>query len=163
LSFLGAAHTAEIPFVFANLDFDYTGEGVNYTCKSTDAERALSEEMISLWTAMAETGNPSTEAIAWPEFSITASGANTPGIVFGNESAAGMIDFSVCKLWAQVSAMLDGVGNSTAPSPSGSSIVAPSATASPTSAVPFDGGAVSASARGSIVVSLFAVVAAIFA
>ncbi|KAL3491517.1 Carboxylesterase [Aspergillus germanicus] len=169
LSFLGAAHTAEIPFVFANLDFDYRGGGINYTCKSTGAERALGEEMISLWTAMAETGNPSTEAIAWPEFSITASGANTPGMVFGNKSTSGTIDFSVCKLWAQVSTMLDGSGDSTAagvlPSPSGSSsvLVSPSNTASPTSAVPFEGGAASALVRDSIVLGVFVIVAAILA
>ncbi|KAL3454323.1 Carboxylesterase [Aspergillus insuetus] len=166
LSFLGAAHTAEIPLVFGNMDFDYTGEGVNYTCRSTDAERALSEEMISLWTAMAETGNPSAEAIQWPEFSITSSGANTLGMVFGNESTAGTIDFSVCKLWAQVSAMLDGDANSTATpgsSPSGSSSLLPSATASPTSTVPFDGGAAVAPVGGSIVIAVFMMLAAVLA
>ncbi|KAL3455012.1 Carboxylesterase [Aspergillus heterothallicus] len=133
LTFLGAAHTAEIPFVFANLDFDYTSEGLNYTCQSTDAERDLSDEMISLWTAMAETGSPATAEIQWPEFSITSSGANTPGMVFGNSSTPGQIDFSICKLWAQVSAMLEGSGNSTGtavPSSSGSAV--PSASASPT-------------------------------
>ncbi|KAJ0418497.1 Carboxylesterase [Aspergillus carlsbadensis] len=165
LSFLGAAHTAEIPFVLGNLDFDYTGEGVNYTCRSSDDERALSREMISLWTAMAEGGDPSTDAIQWPGFSIASSSGNAPGMVFGNESTPGTIDFSVCKLWAQVFAVLDADQNSTATgvsSPSGS-VLLPSATASPTSSVPFEGGAVSASVGGSIAVSAFLMVVAALA
>jgi hypothetical protein len=124
LAFLGAAHTAELPFVFSNLDFSYPTE--NYTCNSSQSERKLSDEMISLWNAMAENGKPSTDAIQWPEFNITSTGSNTPGMIFGNSSTSGEIDFSICKLlWAQVSAELDGT-NSTAtstssPSSSGSS------------------------------------------
>ncbi|CEN60539.1 hypothetical protein ASPCAL02975 [Aspergillus calidoustus] len=161
LSFLGAAHTAEIPFVLGNLDFDYRGEGLNYTCSSSAVERALGTEMISLWTAMAEDGDPSTEAIQWPGFEITSSGANTPGMIFANSSTSGTIDYSVCKLWAQVSAMLGGNTTTAVPSPSNS--VLPSSTVSPTSTVPFDGGAVSASVGGSILVSAFVMVAAALA
>lgn len=91
------------------MDFSYPKE--NYTCSASQAERELSKEMISLWTAMTENGKPSTEAIQWPRFKTTSS-ANTPGMVFGNSSASGNIDFSICKLWAKVGEMLDG-GNIT--------------------------------------------------
>lgn len=154
LSFIGAAHTAEIPFVLGNLDFSYPEES-KYTCNSSQRERDLSDQMIRLWTAMAEDANPSATKAAttsqWPEFKITSTGANTPGMVFGNSSMPGQIDFSVCKLWAQVSAMLDG-GNSTTTTPtptpsSSSSSVRP--TASGTSAVPTNRGvAVSPSIGG---------------
>lgn len=143
LSFLGAAHTSEIPFVFSNLDFSYPEE--NYTCSSSQEERKLSDEMISLWTAMAENGTPSTEAIPWRQFKITSTGSNTPGMIFGNSSAMGEIDFSICNsLWAKVSAMLDG-GNITAtstslPSSSGKPTSSLTTTASPTSSLSFSGG-----------------------
>ncbi|KAJ5776293.1 uncharacterized protein N7511_001304 [Penicillium nucicola] len=144
LSFLGAAHTAEIPFVFSNLDFSYP-EG-NYTCSSSQAERKLSNEMISLWTAMAKNGKPSTQAIEWPQFRITSTGSNTPGMIFGNSSSPGEIDFSICKLWAQVSAMLDG-GNTTTtatafPSGSGKPTASSTTMASPTSSLSFGGGVI---------------------
>lgn len=150
LSFLGAAHTAEIPFVFSNLDFNYAAE--NYTCSSSVAERKLSNEMISLWTAMAENGKPSTKDIQWPRFKITSTGAKTPGMVFGNSSTPGQIDFSACKLWSQVSALLDS-GNATATAGSSSrSSVTP--TTSPTTSFAASGGVtVSPSIEGSILLS----------
>ncbi|CAG7930658.1 unnamed protein product [Penicillium olsonii] len=130
VSFIGAAHTAELPFVFGNMNFTYPSK--NYTCNSSQAEQSMSKEMISLWTAMAEEGKPSTDAIQWPEFKITTSGANTPGMIFGNSSTAGPIDFSVCKLWAQITAKLDGSNTTVAAlSPSSSSS---KHAASPTSA-----------------------------
>ncbi|KAJ5332648.1 hypothetical protein MYU51_018821 [Penicillium brevicompactum] len=147
LPFLGAAHTAEIPYVFSNLDFSYPAE--NYTCSSSQAERKLSNEMISLWTAMAENAKPSTEAIQWPDFKITSTGSKTPGMVFGNSSTPGEIDYSMCKLWAQISAKLD-KGNTTA-GPSASSTTA----ASPTSSSAFSGGVtVSPSLKYSLLLSV---------
>lgn len=158
LSFIGAAHTAEIPFVFANLNFSYPAE--NYTCSGSTVEWDLSNEMTSLWTAMAENGKPSTKAIQWPKFKITSTGSKTPGMVFGNSSTPGQIDFSVCKLWAQVSALLDG-GNATATAKSSSSSsVTP--TASPTSSFAVsDGVTVSPSIGGSILLSVVLMGAAI--
>ncbi|CAG8083849.1 unnamed protein product [Penicillium salamii] len=152
LEFLGAAHTAEIPYVFSNLDFSYPK--ANYTCSGTQDERKLSDEMISLWTAMTENGKPSTDAIEWPEFKITSTGAKTPGMIFGNSSKGGEIDFSICQLWAKVGAMLD-AGNITAAATSSSSSrgkpTGSSATASPTSSVSFNGGVnISPSLGGSI-------------
>lgn len=153
LSFLGAAHTAELPFVFSNLDFNYTAE--NYTCSSSQAERKLSNEMISLWTAMAENGKPSTEAIQWPQFKITSTGSKTPGMVFGNSSTPGEIDFSVCKLWAQISAVLDGT-NTTAtgtsfPSSGGKPTASLATTASPTSSLSFSGGVTISPSLGGLI------------
>ncbi|KAJ5390512.1 uncharacterized protein N7496_001580 [Penicillium cataractarum] len=158
LSFLGAAHTAEIPFVFSNLDFSYSED--NYTCSSSTAERELSNEMISLWTAMAENGKPSTKAIQWPEFKITSTGSKTPGMVFGNSSTPGQIDYSICKLWAQVSALLDGRNSTATAKSSSSSSVTP--TASPTSSFAVSGGVtVSPSTGGSILLSAVLMGAAI--
>ncbi|CAG8416679.1 unnamed protein product [Penicillium salamii] len=152
LSFLGAAHTAEIPYVLSNLDFNYPE--ANYTCSGTQDERKLSDEMISLWTAMTENGKPSTDDIEWPEFKITSTGSNTPGMIFGNSSKGGEIDFSICQLWAKVGAMLD-AGNVTAAATSSSSSsgkpTGSLAMASPTSSVSFNGGAtISPSLGGSI-------------
>lgn len=158
LSVMGAAHTAEIPFVFGNLNFSYPNE--HYTCSGSQAEWDLSKEMISLWTAMAEDGNPSTEAIQWPTFQITSTGSNTPGMIFGNSSTPGQIDFSVCKLWAQVSAMLDGRNTTaTAQTPSSSSA---KPTASPTSSFSTSDGVTSSpSIGGSIFLSTVLMGAAI--
>lgn len=150
LSFIGAAHTAEIPFVFGNLNFSYPEE--NYTCSGSKAEWDLSNDMIGLWTAMAENGKPSTKAIQWPQFNITSTGSNTPGMVFGNSSTPGNIDFSVCKLWAQVSALLDGRNATATAKSTSSSSVTP--TASPTSFFAVSGGVtVSPSIGGSIFLS----------
>ncbi|KAL4893722.1 Carboxylesterase [Aspergillus ambiguus] len=102
----GAAHTAEIPYIFGNLHFDFPGK--NSTCTGTPAEWYLSKQMRSLWTAMAENANPSTENVHWPHFQITPKGVGTPAIVFGNSSVPGTIDFSVCRLWDRVNAMLAG-------------------------------------------------------
>ncbi|OOQ86520.1 putative carboxylesterase [Penicillium brasilianum] len=150
LSFIGAAHTAEIPFVFGNLNFSYPEE--NYTCSGSKAEWDLSNDMIGLWTAMAENGKPSTKAIQWPQFNITSTGSNTPGMVFGNSSTPGNIDFSVCKLWAQVSALLDGRNATATAKSSSTSSVTP--TASPTSSFAVSGGVtVAPSIGGSIFLS----------
>lgn len=158
LAFIGAAHTAELPYVFNNLDFDYPK--YNYTCSGTKAERKLSNEMISLWTAMAENGDPSTKALDWPDFKVTSSGKDTPGMVFGNSSIPGGIDFSACKLWAEISAVLD-KSNSTASasstpssSGSGSSSGSSTGTTSPTSSAAFNAGVtMSPSLGGSIFLS----------
>ncbi len=114
-SYFGAAHTAEIPYVFGNLHFDFQ----NTTCIGTDAEHGLSKQMMSLWTAMAEQGSPSTQQVHWPPFQITTQDSGTPALIFGNSSVPGTIDFSACGLWAQVDAMLTAT-NSNATESSGS-------------------------------------------
>ncbi|MDE0692534.1 MAG: carboxylesterase family protein [Gammaproteobacteria bacterium] len=57
----GAFHAAEIGYVFGNLElFDAT---------PTDADRALSERMATIWTEFARTGNPNGEGLPeWPAY-----------------------------------------------------------------------------------------------
>ncbi|KAI9928485.1 hypothetical protein ASPWEDRAFT_170522 [Aspergillus wentii DTO 134E9] len=131
ISVYGAAHTAELPYVFGNLHFDFANS--NTTCTDTPAEMKLSKQMMSLWTAMAENGNPSTDAIHWPQVEV-AKNLTTPGLVFANSTAPGSIDYSACALWNKVDALLsnktvvDAWERSTA---SASASATPSATPSP--------------------------------
>lgn len=89
LTVFGAAHTAEIPYVFGNLNFDFPTQ--NTTCTGSTLDWNLSKQMITLWTAMAETAKPTTEDIFWPQFKITPKGLMTPGMIFGNSSTPGSI------------------------------------------------------------------------
>ena len=91
----GAAHTAEIPFVFANVDGNPPPNG---TCNFTSAEKSLSREFVSFWTSMAANGEPGSE---WPAFSTNAS----LGLNVENGSSAvthGVVDYSVCSFWSTV-------------------------------------------------------------
>ncbi|KAJ3496183.1 hypothetical protein NLG97_g2846 [Lecanicillium saksenae] len=112
----GAAHTAELPYIFGNLHFDFANK--NTTCTGTSEEWGLSEEMMGLWTMMAEKGSPSTKGNRWPQFRASANGSDVQGMIFGNSSEAGGIDFSACQLWAKLDEML-GNTNVTAPTHSG--------------------------------------------
>lgn len=119
ISVFGAAHTAEIPYVFGNLNFNFPTQNTN--CTGSPVERNLSKQMMNLWTAMAETAEPSTGDISWPQFKITPKGLSTPGMIFGNSSTPGSIDFSACKLWAQVDAVVDASNATATATPSSSS------------------------------------------
>ncbi|PCG98453.1 Carboxylesterase, type B [Penicillium occitanis (nom. inval.)] len=101
ISVYGATHTAELPYLFGNLDFDF-----NTSCNSTPTEYSLGKQMRKLWTAMAENGNPSTDDVQWPRFEVTANGSSTPGLIIGNSTVPGLIDYSVCQLWAKVNATI---------------------------------------------------------
>ena len=118
VSVFGAAHTAEIAYVFGNLKFNFPSE--NTTCTGSQAEWNLSKQMMSLWTAMAENANPSSEALLWPHFQTTTDGTSTPGMIFGNSSTPGLIDFSACRLWSEVDSILS-TSNATAMETSSSS------------------------------------------
>ncbi|KAJ5115668.1 hypothetical protein N7456_000016 [Penicillium angulare] len=111
-----ACHTAEIPYVFGNLHFNFTNQ--NETCTATEAEHNLSNQMRSLWTSMAENGNPSTDEIHWPEFELVANGTGIPGLRFGNSSEPASLDFSVCKMWGQVNTLVTAANATTGMSPS---------------------------------------------
>lgn len=117
-SYVGATHTAEIPYVFGNMQH-YNFK--NKTCTVPASDHRLSKQMMSLWTAMAENANPSTNAIHWPRFNGTTKSYSSSGLIFGNSTTSGEIDFSSCALWAKIRAM-QSTGNSTATavSPSGS-------------------------------------------
>ncbi|KAJ5980436.1 hypothetical protein N7481_007734 [Penicillium waksmanii] len=109
VSELGATHTAEISYVFGNMAFDLSGRD---SCNSTAAEYHLSNQMVSLWQAMAENAAPSTDAIKWPRFQPSKNGT-TPGLFFANSIGPGTIDFSACQLWDKVNTVLSATTNST--------------------------------------------------
>lgn len=95
LPILGATHTAEIPFVFANVENNPPPDG---DCSFTEAEQALSRQFVSFWTSMAANGEPGGQ---WPTFSTD----GTPGVnvLNGSDSAMpGTVDYSVCAFWDQV-------------------------------------------------------------
>ncbi|CRG84094.1 Acetylcholinesterase 1 [Talaromyces islandicus] len=148
----GATHTAEIPFLFGNLYFNFTSP-----CNSTPAEYRLGEQMRELWTAMAENANPSTDDVQWPAFKITANGSSTPGLVIGNSTEPGLIDFSACALWEEVNAMI--LANN------GTAVITPSASARPTatSTSTPTGGAPTLSTTGGLVGAMLMMGLAIFA
>lgn len=60
-----AVHTAEIPYVFGNLDFLRT-LGVDVKPELA----ALSGMMQGAWTAFAHSGSPDTPALGWPEYGL---------------------------------------------------------------------------------------------
>lgn len=116
VSVFHAAHTAEIPYIFGNLHFDFHNS--NTTCTGTAEEMKLSKQMRGLWTAMAENADPSTDDIHWPQFQ-TSKDFQSPGMIFGNSSTAGKIDFSACELWSKVYEMLVGENSTATATPTG--------------------------------------------
>ena len=65
--YLGAPHTAEIPFIFGQTDLarDFTG--------GTEDARALSHRMMDIWAAFAATGDPGGAAGPdWPPYDMAA-------------------------------------------------------------------------------------------
>lgn len=113
---------AKLPYFFGNLDFDF-----NTSCNATPAEYSLSKQMRKSWTAMTENGNPSPDDVEWPQFEVTANGSSTPGLVIGNSTVPGLIDYSICKSWSAVNATIL-ASNATA-----TGTPTPSSTSTPTS------------------------------
>ncbi|KAJ5899519.1 hypothetical protein N7495_004263 [Penicillium taxi] len=103
VSLFAASHTAEIPFVFGNLDNSYLPSG---DCNSTSAEWKLGGQMMNLWTEMAGNGKPSTKEIDWPQFKNEGKNLTTPGLIFDNSASSGTIDYTGCDLWVQVNEIL---------------------------------------------------------
>jgi para-nitrobenzyl esterase len=64
---IGAYHTSDMPYWLNTLD---TYNLLRPTRAWTDADRALSGQMLTALIAMAETGSPSTKALAWPATTI---------------------------------------------------------------------------------------------
>jgi para-nitrobenzyl esterase len=70
---LGACHGLEIAFVFGTHG---RGELARFTGSGADADR-LAETMMDCWIAFARTGDPSTDAVAWPPY-----GPDRPTVLF---------------------------------------------------------------------------------
>lgn len=83
---VGAAHTAELPFVFADVERLPEGMGV---CGMSEGDRAVSRKMVSAWTAMVD-GRPG----RWPEF-----GCEGKGVYFGREVREKKLEFGDCEFW----------------------------------------------------------------
>lgn len=99
--YFGATHTAELPFVFANLDNQPWGNG---TYNATSAERAISRTLVEAWTAVAAKGNPSTKNQAWPRFDE----CEVKGLYVEEDCKIKALDFSECQFWDAIWAELGG-------------------------------------------------------
>ncbi|PLB50894.1 alpha/beta-hydrolase [Aspergillus steynii IBT 23096] len=128
ISIFAGTHTAEIPYVFGNLDNRYLSNGAS--CNSTSAEYRLSEQMMDAWTAMAANADPSTRDFAWPQFEPSKNLSAAPGVTFENTSTAGKIDFFGCELWSRVNAIL-AADNSTSTGASPSASGGPASSSTP--------------------------------
>lgn len=95
LGIAGAAHIAEIPFVFGNVFHLLLPNG---TCNLNAEEQRISADLVSAWTAMAATGDPSTESVEWPAYNPNTS----LGLNILNRTTAGSIDFSMCEFWEPI-------------------------------------------------------------
>lgn len=91
LSYLGAAHTAEIPFVFNSTHHLPTPNG---TCNFTSTEQSLAATMSQAWTDMAEFGRPS-EGNEWPRWTSKSSA----GVNIDESMVVGTVDYSSCVFW----------------------------------------------------------------
>ncbi|WP_405771922.1 carboxylesterase family protein [Streptomyces sp. NBC_00080] len=61
-----AGHTADLPFVFGNLD---SQPSTPLSPQPSDTDRAFSDTVMGYWTAFARTGNPSTMGLpAWSRY-----------------------------------------------------------------------------------------------
>jgi carboxylesterase type B len=92
---LGAAHTAEIPFVFGHTE---NLPSPNGTCSMSEDEKKISAFMVKAWTSMAEQQNPGPPA-SWPAWTDAKS---SQGINFVNASIPGYVNYTQCDLWDQI-------------------------------------------------------------
>ena len=155
LPIFGASHTAEIPFVFNNIE---SHPLVYPNCSFTDNEISLSKEMVGFWTSMAENGNPGD---AWPEFTSDGSGIN---VVNGSAHVTpGVVDYSVCSFWDQVRQVVLQSSNATVvsggyASSASASASASSSVSSPSASVEPATGSAPSRAAGSMLSVSFAAV-----
>ena len=89
---VGGTNTAEIPFIFGNLDHL---PGANGTCNLTAREMEISRVLINAYTSLASTGNASNSAFNWPEYKI----AQSLGINVNSSVTTGVVDYSMCSFW----------------------------------------------------------------
>jgi carboxylesterase type B len=93
---LGTTHTAEIPFVFGNLDNSSLPNG---TYNVTTSELDISDNMISAWTAMAATGDPSSgNGLQWPSYNAS----QLLGIDIDTSTTVGIINYTAWIQWYSI-------------------------------------------------------------
>lgn len=105
---IGAPHTAELPYVFANLDNLPLGQG---SCSATKGEREISKTLVGAWTAMAVRADPSTGRQGWPRFDP----CDTKGIYVQETTKETVLDYSECEFWDGI---WEELGGFTLPPPS---------------------------------------------
>lgn len=119
----GASHTAEIPFVFNDID---SHPLVYPNCGFSENEISLSHQMVDFWTSMAAKGSPGG---GWPEF--TAGSSQGINVVNGSaEVMPGAVDYSVCGFWNHVQEVVVQSSNATVVSGGYASASSASASAS---------------------------------
>lgn len=91
LQYVGATHTAEIPFVFNTTHNMPLPDG---NCTFTDAEQSLAAAMSLAWTNMAEAGSPGS-ASEWPQWTKNSSA----GVNIDASMVVGTVDYSSCLFW----------------------------------------------------------------
>ncbi|KAK8023281.1 hypothetical protein PG991_006520 [Apiospora marii] len=95
IAYLGATHTAEIPFVF-NTTSTLPAPGGNCTLRPAEVEMARS--LSRAWTNMAESGKPG-DAEFWPAFEDK----TWKGLSIGQDKmGVGRLDYSSCAFWAEI-------------------------------------------------------------
>lgn len=103
IQFVGATHTADLPFVWGNGVNLPEGEG---NCSFTANETIISDFMVEAWGNMAAFGTPNggNEAVYWPSWNESASF----GVVIEDTVGVGIVDYEICKFWETVDlAVLD--------------------------------------------------------
>ncbi|PNP50259.1 hypothetical protein THARTR1_08967 [Trichoderma harzianum] len=100
--FFGSTHTAELPFVFGNMDSQPFGNG---SCNASKQDHSISASMIAAWTALAERGNPETESVKWPRFDAYVN----RGVYIQDNITPAELDFTECEFWDQIWAAMGGI------------------------------------------------------
>lgn len=94
LPFLGATHTAEIPFVFNTTENMPPPDG---TCALSPREVQMARTVSKAWTDMAERGTPVSEYF-WPRFSND----KMKGLRMKDKAHAHKLDYSRCAFWNEI-------------------------------------------------------------
>ncbi|KAH8885339.1 alpha/beta-hydrolase [Thozetella sp. PMI_491] len=121
---LGATNTAEIPFIFGQVDSLPRPDG---NCNLSKREKRLSALMLGAWDSMAAQASPGDK---WSAFT-----ANNPvGLsVDGDDFSFPSIDYNECDFWDKIAEAEHATittTNSTAPAPTSTTSSAPSSTSS---------------------------------
>ncbi|RYP93075.1 hypothetical protein DL770_000821 [Monosporascus sp. CRB-9-2] len=100
LSFLGATHTSEIPFVFNMTHNMPPPEG---NCTFSEAEQEIARTMSRAWTNMAEFGTPDDDTGTWPAWTADKS----MGVKFKDGSEVTVVEYESCAFWNEINDALN--------------------------------------------------------